>query len=211
MNLRTPYPEENIPPNSTASEFLSPRRLGSFYFPCFPLVRMVWVRSEYAGELAVVFAWLAALLPWNVTYSTLPGLGSALFVRFPFVQVRYAFGLPVAKATAVRSPLGALELQAGRAVAVGYQAWVVGAAVVAVAVLLSVLLYRHEESIEAGFADALGIDVVRVMGGLLGLAAVVLSAATWFIWSRGLPGLPIPVGVVLLYVFGGILLVVQRE
>lgn len=172
---------------------------------------MVWVRSEYAGELAVVFAWLTALLPWNITYSTIPGLGSALFVRFPFVQVRYAFGLPVAEATAVRSPLGAMELQAGQTVAVGYQAWVVGAAAVGAALLLSLALYRYEESVETGFADALGIDVVRAMGALLGFSAVALSAATWLIWSRGLPGVPIPVGVVLLYVFAGVLLVVQRE
>mgnify|MGYP000224076028 CR=1 FL=1 len=34
-----------------------------------------WVRSEYAPELAVVSAWLAVLIPWNVTLSRLSEVG----------------------------------------------------------------------------------------------------------------------------------------
>jgi uncharacterized protein (TIGR04206 family) len=77
--------------------------------------------------------------------------------------------------------------------------------VVGAAVVLSLLLYRYEERVEAT------IDAVRVMGALLALAGVVLTAATWLLWTRGFPGLPIPVGVVLLYLFGGSLLVARRE
>ena len=172
---------------------------------------MVWVRSEYAGELAVAFAWLAALLPWTVSYSTLPGLGSVLFVRFPFVQVRYAFGIPVADGVSVRTPLDALALQSGQSVAVAYSAWVGGAAAIGAALLLSVLLYRDEAGVEARIESLVGISAVRVVGGLLALAAVVFSVATWLLWTRGLPGIQLPVGVVLLYVFGGTLLVVRRE
>ncbi|NEU56699.1 hypothetical protein [Halorussus sp. MSC15.2] len=166
---------------------------------------MVWVRSEYAGELAVVLAWLSALLPWNVTYSTLSGVGSVLFVRFPFVQVRYVSGLSISKGLAFSTPLGALAYQEGQTIAVAYAAWAVGAAVVGAAVVLSFLLYLYEERVEAT------VDAVRAMGALLTLAGVVLTAATWLLWTRGLPGLPIPVGVVLLYLFGGTLLVARRE
>ncbi|WP_135851428.1 DUF7549 family protein [Halorussus salinus] len=166
---------------------------------------MVWVRSEYAGELAVVAAWLSALLPWNVTYSTLDGLGSVLFVRFPFVQVRYVFGIDISEAVAVRTPLGALAYQEGQSIAAAYQAWTVGAALVGAAVVLSVLLYRYEERVESL------TDPVAAMGVLLGLAGVVLSAATWLLWTRGFPGLPIPVGVAFLYLFGGTLLLARRE
>ncbi|MFC7080651.1 DUF7549 family protein [Halorussus caseinilyticus] len=166
---------------------------------------MVWVRSEYAGELAVVSAWLSALLPWNVTYSTLSGVGSVLFVRFPFFQVRYVSGISISEGLAVSTPVGAMAYQGGHSIATAYAAWSVGAAVVGAAVVLSVLLYRYEERVEAT------IDAVRVMGALLALAGVVLTAATWLLWTRGFPGLPIPVGVVLLYLFGGTLLVADRD
>jgi hypothetical protein len=166
---------------------------------------MVWVRSEYAGELAVVAAWLSALLPWNITYSTLGGVGSVLFVRFPFVQVRYVFGISISEAVAVRTPLGALAYQEGQSIATAYQAWTVGAALVGAAVVLSLALYRHEETVESL------TDPVAAMGVLLGLAGAVLSVATWLLWTGPFPGVPIPVGVVLLYLFGGTLLLARRE
>jgi hypothetical protein len=166
---------------------------------------MVWVRSEYAEELAVVTAWLSAFLPWNVTYSTLSGVGSVLFVRFPFFQVRYIFGISISEGMAVSTPLGALAYQEGQSIAVAYAAWAVGAAVVAAAVALALLLYRYEDRVEAA------IDPVRVMGALLSLAGVVLTGATWLLWTRGFPGLPIPVGVMFLYLFGGTLLLARRE
>jgi hypothetical protein len=166
---------------------------------------MVWVRSEYAEELAVVTAWLSAFLPWNVTYSALSGVGSVLFVRFPFFQVRYIFGISISEGVAVSTPLGALAYQEGQSIAVAYAAWAVGAAVLAAAVALALLLYRYEDRVEAT------IDPVWVMGALLSLAGVVLTGATWLLWTRGFPGLPIPVGVVFLYLFGGTLLLARRE
>jgi hypothetical protein len=166
---------------------------------------MVWVRSEYAGELAVVAAWLSAFLPWNVTYSTLAGVGSVLFVRFPFFQVRYVFGISISEAVAVTTPLGALAYQEGQSIAVAYAAWTVGAAVVGAAVAFGLVLYLYEERVEAA------TDAVRVTGALLSLAGVVLTIATWLLWTRGFPGVPIPVGVVLLYLFGGALLLARRE
>lgn len=166
---------------------------------------MVWVRSEHAGALAVVFAWLTALIPWNVTYSSAVSGGSVLFVRFPFFQIRYAFGVPFADAVRVTDPLSAVAFQSGQTIQVAYQAWAVGAAVLAAAVAFSVLYYAREEAVEAG-----PMDPVRLMGGLLALAGVVLSVATALLATRGFPGVPIPLGVVFCFVFAGVLLSVDR-
>jgi hypothetical protein len=165
---------------------------------------MVWVRSEYAGELAVLSAWLAALLPWNLTYSPAVAGGSVLFVRFPFFQVRFAWGVPVARAVAVSDPLSAVEFQAGQSIQLAYQVWAVGAAVLALALLLSVAYYLREERLEAG-----PVDPVRVMGGLLGVGGVVLAASTYFLVTRGFPGYPVPTVAVTL-VLAGVLLTVDR-
>jgi uncharacterized protein (TIGR04206 family) len=167
---------------------------------------MVWVRSEYAGELAVVVTWLAALIPWNVTYSSGISGGSVLFVRFPFFQVRYAFGATPARRIALTDPLSAIAFQQGQTIQVAYQAWAVGAAVLAVGVVVATLYYRDEERLEAGPADP-----VRVLGGILGLSGAVLAVATSLLFTRGFPGVPVPVGVVFLLIFGGLLLTVDQE
>ncbi|WP_144902297.1 DUF7549 family protein [Halobellus captivus] len=166
---------------------------------------MVWVRAEYAGALAVVSTWIAALVPWNVTYSTGVSGGSVLFVRFPFFQIRYAYGVPTARGVSVSDPLSATAFQVGQTIQAAYQVWTVGAAVLALAIAFSVLYYRYEERIESG-----PIDPVRLLGGLLTLTGVVLAVATYLLVTRGFPGLPLPIGVVLLFVFGALLLTVDR-
>ncbi len=165
---------------------------------------MVWVRSEYAGELAVLSTWLSAFIPWNVMLSSVAG-GSVLFVRFPFLQIRYTYGVPFAEGSLILDPLSAISFQAGNSIAVAYQAWAVGAAVFAVAFAFSILYYLAEERVEA-----LPVDPVRVVGGLLGLTGVVLAVATYLLLTRGFPGIPIPLGVVFLLLFGGVLLTIDR-
>jgi uncharacterized protein (TIGR04206 family) len=165
---------------------------------------MVWVRSEHAGALAVLSVWLSAFVPWNVSFSSVSG-GSVVFVRFPFVQVRYTSGLPVARGVAVSDPLSAIAFQAGQSIAVAYQAWAVGAGVFAVAVGFSVVYYLAEERVEA-----LPVDPVRLIGVLLGLTGVVFVVSTYLLATRGFPGVPIPIGVVFLFVFAGVLLTLER-
>jgi uncharacterized protein (TIGR04206 family) len=166
---------------------------------------MVWVRSEYAGPLAVVLTLLSTLLPWNVTYSGNVSGGSVLFVRFPFFQIRYAFGVPFADAVRVSDPLSAVAFQAGNSIQVAYEAWTVGAAVLGVALLVAVAYYVREDAVESG-----PVDPVRLLGGLLGLAGAVLAVATYLLATRGFPGVPIPVGVVFLLAFAVLLLTVDR-
>ena len=165
----------------------------------------MWVRSEYAGELAVLLTWLSALVPWNVSYASNPSGAAVLFVRFPLAQVRYVFGVPVARGVVVADPLSALAFQRGSPIAVAYQAWAVGAAVFAVALVVSVIYYRRE-----AWAESWPVDPVRLLGGLLAATGLVFAGATFLLLSRGFSSLPIPLGVVFLLLFGGLLLTVDR-
>ena len=165
----------------------------------------MWVRSEYAGELAVLSAWLCALLPWGVTYAS---SGNNRLVRIHFVYAYFQF--------APGSPLATLldnVVLVNRAAGVandpsaefGYQLWVLGAAVLTVAVATSLVYYRYEGRLE----ERSPVDPVRLLGGLLLAAAVPLAGATYFVHA-GLVGVTVPVGVVFLAVLGGLLLVVER-
>lgn len=167
---------------------------------------MAWVRAEYAGALAVVSTWLTAFVPWNLTYSADVSGGAVLFVRFPFFQLRYAFGVPLARRVAVSDPLSAAAFQAGQSIQPAYQVWAVGAGVLAVAVVIATVYYRHETAVESGV-----VDPVRLLGGLLGLSGAVLAVSTYLLATRGFPGIPVPVGVVFLAAFGSVLLTVERE
>lgn len=176
----------------------------------------MWVKSEYAGELAVLSAWLAALVPWNVTYSTFGDLGSMLFVRFPLFQVQFErltidlggefrqSGVQVVDGVWVADPWSALQFYASGATGTANAAWFAGGVVVGLALLLSVAMYVNEERVEAG-----PVDPVRAMGALLGLGSLLLAASTYLFWQV-VPGVPIPVGVVVLLVLSATLLTVER-
>lgn len=163
---------------------------------------MVWVRSEYAGELAVVSTWLAAFVPWNVHHAAVAG-GTVTYLRFPLVEVRYAAGLPVANPVAVTDPVSASLAQAGTAVAPAYLAWTVGAVVSFAALAVSVVYYRAEAR-----AASWPVHPVPLLGALLAVAGVVFGVA-WVLLGRGLPGLSLPVCVVHV-AFGAVLLRAER-
>jgi hypothetical protein len=169
----------------------------------------VWVRSEYAPELAVVFAWFGALIPWNVTFSELQGVGSVLFVRFPLFQIRYAYRVPAAEAISIRGPYSAIQFQrAGEQVgtiADAYTVWLLGAVLVAAALALSVALYLAEERVTERLRAP-----VTLMGALLVLAGMVHAVTTVLLYTRGFPGLPVPVGVPFELGFGALLLSAER-
>ena len=166
---------------------------------------MVWVRSAYAGELAVLSAWLCALMPWNVTYSPNIMGGSFLFVRFPLFQVRYNYGVPFGRSISVVDPVSAFLTQQGHSLETAYGAWIAGAALIVAAVALSVVYYRREALVEAA-----PVDPVKLMGALLLAAGLALSLSTYLLATRGFRGVPIPIGVLFLLVLGGVLLRVER-
>ncbi|MFW6321059.1 MAG: DUF7549 family protein [Halohasta sp.] len=162
---------------------------------------MVWIQPNAAGPLAVVSAWIAALLPWNVTYSSGGGQW-VLFVRFPFVEFQYTSGFGSGiDGPALRTVRGAIAAQSGQGLESATLVWGGGALVVAAAVVLSVVYYTNETQL----AD-LPVDPVRLMGGLLGLAALLFAVATGFVWTGGFGGIPIPVGVPLVGLLAWVLL-----
>ena len=162
----------------------------------------LWVRSEYTEELAVLSAWLSALVPWSVMYSDFGDLGRLVYVRFPLFQVRYTYGVPLAEGTAVEDPLSALARQSGQSLGWAYEPWIAGAALVAAAVLLGVLLYVE--------VDVPLARPARAMGVLLLLAALAHALAAYRLLIV-LPGVPIPVGVLFEAAFGGVLLFARRS
>ncbi|MFB6217966.1 MAG: hypothetical protein ABEH77_02120 [Halobacteriaceae archaeon] len=165
----------------------------------------VWVRSEYARELAVVFAWLAALVPWNVTYAVLGEFGTQLTVRFPLFQVRFLWFAAGGSQITARHAYAALKLQGAQPTVPGYRAWVAGAAVVALAVLLSVALYAAEQRVASALRRP-----VQLMGGLLLVAGFLNAAATVLLWRLEPATVLVPVGVVFELAFGVLLLTAER-
>jgi len=165
----------------------------------------MWVRSEYAGELAVLLTWLSAFIPWNVSYASNASGAALLFVRFPLVQIRYVFGVPVARGVVVSDPLSALVFQRGSPIAAAYRLWALGAAVFVVALIVSVVYYRRQ-----AWAESWPADPVRFLGALLFGTGLAFAGATVLLLSHGFSNLPIPLGVVFLLLFGGLLLTVDR-
>ena len=165
---------------------------------------MVWVRSEYAGELAVLVTWLSVLVPWNVTYA--PDVADGvLSIWFPFFEVRYVVGLSPIGGLTILDVLSELALQSGTTVYFAYSVWTIGAFVVVVAAAVSLVYYFYEERVEAT-----PVDPVRALGALHLLAGGVFAAATYLVATRGFPGYSVPVGALLFLGFGVLLLTVER-
>lgn len=171
---------------------------------------MVWVKSEYAGEFAVLSAWLSALVPWYLTYVPDGPSGSgAFYMRFVFLQFRYFPGISFSENLddyTFTRPDTAREIGFD-VFATAFDLWYLGLAVVALAVALSLAMYVRYDAVE----DLLPIHPVRVMGGLLLLQGIVFGAASAvFIFEAPFDGqYPLPLGVVLVLVLGVSLLRVE--
>ena len=175
---------------------------------------MVWVKSEYAEELAVLLTWLSALVPWSISYGSFAVTSgqdlTLVILRFPFVGIRYQLGVQILGGTSVLTPLEfrqEVQSAGGSALAQvpGYDLWLVGLAVLAVAVGVSLLLYFEVERA----LDAIPVDPVRLLGALLlGVAVALLGATVVLFTSQA--ALFVPFGVFLQLAFGVILLRVDR-
>ena len=160
---------------------------------------MGWIRRDRAGRLAVIVAWLAALVPWNITYTAGAG-ATVLFLRFPFFEFQYTQGFgPGVDGPALRSVLGAIGLQSGQGLEAATQVWGGGAA----AVLAALLAAGVASGRELSETDA---SEIRRVGWLLAAAALLFAVATGLVWTGGFGGVPIPVGVILLGAFAWVLL-----
>ncbi|MFB6141580.1 MAG: hypothetical protein ABEJ26_14235 [Halosimplex sp.] len=170
----------------------------------------MWVRSEYAGELAVLATWLTALLPWSVsTVSATPrGMDTSFTVvniRFVFFQFHYLFGISLGD-----QGLGELvqlvsEIPAfvpDNQVTEGW-IWVGAAAVFALVLALSVVYYAREDLVE----DRSPVDPVRLFGAAFALLAGLFTVATAMFFRHQTT---VPVGALFMWVFAAMLLRVER-
>ena len=178
---------------------------------------MVWVKSEYAEELAVVSAWLSALIPWSISVSIgeIQG-GSLIEFHFPFLLIRVLLGIDVdAPNPLILFPWEAIGFYDQAPGPLPFAVWTVGAAVVGLAVLLSLAMYVFEDRFRTARRDP-----VRIMGGLLLVAAVLHTVASALLQFGALPiagvatdafpGILLPIGVVFQFAFAYTLLRVER-
>jgi len=164
---------------------------------------MAWVKSEYAGEFAVLSTWLVGLAPWSASVFSISGL-SVVALRFLPFRLQYIFG---ATLQGERPFIWAWEVAGFQppALTTAGHLGMAAFAVYALPFWLSVVYYFEEERVEA----ALPVDSVRLFGGLVGVVAVLELAAAALFVSR-FPGTTIPVGGVLAAVLAYLLLTVDR-
>jgi uncharacterized protein (TIGR04206 family) len=196
----------------------------------------MWVKSEYASELAVLSAWVAMVLPWNVVYfPNAAGGSTVVFLRFALVeiQVRAATiitlvnnrtgdvrrvaadgllaqqfpGTELAADVFVTTPPTSALFYEAPELQQASLAWTVAAASFLLAFVLSLALYTKEEAVR----ERLPVDPVRLLGALLAAGTVGTALATWLYYlARDLAGTPIPVGVVIIGVLAVVLLRAER-
>jgi hypothetical protein len=196
---------------------------------------MVWVKSEYADELAVVVTWLSMVLPWSVAYTAGGPLGSHLaFVRISLFELQLRFpseitfdGVPLDVAAALDvvysgfqiagnfygtfPPTAALfydgnTFEFADALVLANAFWSLGAVCMLVAFALSLAMYSSQDATRA----RLPVAYPRLAGGLLIAASVLLAVATaWFYVARARVGIPIPVGLLVILALGASLVTVD--
>jgi len=197
----------------------------------------MWVRSEYAGELAVLATWLTALLPWSVSVlrespSWIDGTFTVVNIRFLFFQLHYLFGIALGEQSLdglvqfvfeIPQFVPANQVPEGRL-------WLATSVLFGGMLLLSFVYYAREERLEAGarrlergivdaapdalvaavpapVAARLTLDPVRVFGAGFAVLAVAFTVATVMFFQHQ-PTLP--VGAVFMWAFAVMLLRVER-
>lgn len=153
---------------------------------------MVWVKSEYADELAVVSAWLAALLPWAISYtpSHVDFPGTVVYVRFPFLEIRYVFDFALADALVAHSPAGGRTLVGGSTTG-AYDLWLVAAIPLYLAVCLAFALFVASGSggpTTAHLEERLPVSPAVAFWGSFAVPSVLLAAATLYRIDLGTQG-----------------------
>jgi uncharacterized protein (TIGR04206 family) len=188
---------------------LSPAEPVVFILRPPPVVVMAWVRSEYAGELAVISVWLTALLPWSVSYfnETIGGQSvTVINIRFLFFQFHYLFGISFGEQTIDDIVQFVPEIPGfvpDNQVLEG-QIWLAGAVLFAGFLLLSVLYYAREDAL----TERVPVDLVRLFGGVFAVLAVVFSAAVVMFFPHQIT---VPVGTLFMWAFAVVLLRIDRS
>lgn len=174
---------------------------GSFYrVDGCPPSSMAWVKSEYAGELAVLSTWLVAVAPWSVSVFGNGQITGVVFRFLPF-RLQYLYGIAIPNELNFVWAPDAMRFPEYTGLAAVL--WTVALAVFAVAFGASLYYYRRE----AAFEDRLPIHPVRLFGGLLGVVGVLTLVGTVLLnLSGGFAGTTIPVGALVAPALAGVLL-----
>ncbi|WP_262176896.1 DUF7549 family protein [Haloarcula laminariae] len=178
---------------------------------------MAWVKSEYAGELAVLSTWLVAIAPWSVSVFGNDQITGVVFRFLPF-RVQYLYGITISNElnfvwawevvqlqAGTRDLLAAFETVTLRGGYIGRTAvlWTAALAVMAVAFAASAYYYHREDE----FTERVPLHPVRVFGGLLGAVGLLLLGGTALLnLPGGFAGWTIPVGALVAPVLAGVLL-----
>lgn len=160
----------------------------------------MWVKSEYAGEVAVLSTWLCALMPWSVSFLQTGG-GRAIWIRFlpgRFLYI-FGFGLPSRFDWAWNVP----GFVASRGETLGTYGWLAGLALFLVPFVVSLAYYVDEQQVESWRWDP-----VSLLGWLLVSTGAVFLLASGLLWFYG--PLTLPVGALFQLGLGGLLLRVER-
>jgi hypothetical protein len=171
---------------------------------------MAWVRSEYAGELAVLSVWLTALLPWSASHlrATLEGLDgtfTVINIRFVFFQLHYVFGFSFQGQSI--ADLVQLVFQVPAFVPANQTAeswvWVGGAALFLALLTLSFVYYAREDWL----VDRSPVNPVRAVGAAFAVLGLVFGVATVMFAEHQTT---VPIGTLFMWVFAALLLRVER-
>lgn len=169
-----------------------------------------WVDPKYTNELSVLFGFIAFILPWNIMTGFLQELQLRVFyLRFPLVEIAY---LPASNSNPLQYAFvsRAYTVQIGNGVEIAYIVWLIASVLVTVAFIYSILLYIKEEKIES----LTKYPPSKLMGTVILGSAFTFSASTVLLYMNGIPGIQIPLGTIILFIFGGVLLtnpVTQKE
>lgn len=167
-----------------------------------------WINPEYTNELAVVFGWLGLLIPWNFMHTSLPEIQTTItHFRFGLLEVAYGEGAVVENGINMLLVTSARSMQAGQDVQLAYTVWILGAVLLSAVFIYSTLLYLREPQIESllPFAPA------RIVGSAYMAIGGVFAIVTGLLSTYGLPGVPIPIGTIVFFMFGFVLLTNKIE
>jgi len=165
---------------------------------------MAWVKSEYAGELAVLSTWLVGLAPWAVSVFGQSGL-TVVALRFLPIRLLYILGAELPNEQPFLPAWAVADFQQSAELTVAGHLGFAALVVYAVPFVLSLYYYFEEERITA----ALPVDPVRLFAGLLGLVGV-LTAASTALFVRYFPGTTLPVGSALALILAYVLFSADR-
>ncbi|MDS0281704.1 DUF7549 family protein [Haloarcula onubensis] len=161
---------------------------------------MAWVKSEYAGELAVLSTWLVAIAPWSVSVFGNGRITGVVFRFLPF-RLQYLYGISVSNELKFVWAWEAMRFPAYTGLA--GTLWTVALAVFAGTLVASVAYYAREDE----FSDGLPLHPVHFFGALLGVVGLLTLVGTGLLnLEGGFAGTTVPVGALVAPVLAGVLL-----